>query len=348
MQNFGSGNQQGSRNSQGLKRQQGSRRQQGLGQQGFGQQAPSAQAIGEQLSEQLSSMQQAASQYVINPLAKAAKGFINQVTTPASKRVELARDPGRPNADYFINALFTQFMEMHGDRLDKDDNSIKGGIAYFHDLPVTVIAQCKGKNLEDNLKYNFGMPNPQGYRKAMRLAKQAEKFGRPIITIIDTPGAYPGVEAEEKGQGEAIARSIALFSSLKVPVIALFIGEGGSGGALALGVANSIIMLENAIYSILSPEGFAAILWKDASRSKEAASVMKLTSYDIASFGIADAVIPEGEPPLQMPCDDVVERIDSVLVSEILRLAPKDGEVLAQERYEKFRKIGKCIEMKGE
>lgn len=279
-----------------------------------------------------------------NPLRE----FFTQVSTPAHKRVELARSPARPNADYLIGELFSDFMEMHGDRLDADDQSIKGGVAFFHDAPMTVIAQCKGKTLEDNLRYNFGMPNPQGYRKAQRLARQAEKFGRPVITIIDTPGAYPGIEAEEKGQGEAIARSIELFSTLKVPVIALIIGEGGSGGALALGVANSVIMLENAIYSILSPEGFAAILWKDASRSREAASVMKLTAADIMSFGVADMVIPEGDEPLSIPAPELVARIDAAIAGELVRLASLDGAELADMRYEKFRAMGNCVELKGE
>ena len=274
--------------------------------------------------------------------------LFGQVATPPHKRVELARAPERPNADYLIGELFTDFTEMHGDRLDADDQSIKGGIACFRGTPVTVIAQCKGKTLEENLEYNFGMPNPQGYRKAQRLARQAEKFGRPVITIIDTPGAYPGIEAEAKGQGEAIARSIELFSTLKVPVIAIIIGEGGSGGALALGVANSIIMLENAIYSILSPEGFAAILWKDATRAKEAASVMKLTADDIASFGIADLVIPEGDEPLTTPAPELVARIDKAIAGELGRLAPLDGDELANMRYEKFRAMGNCIELKGE
>ena len=273
--------------------------------------------------------------------------LFNSVSVEPAKRVELARAPHRPNADFYIEQLFCGFIEMHGDRLDSDDRSIRGGVAYFHDVPVTIIAQCKGATLEENIERNFGMPNPQGYRKAQRLAKQAEKFGRPIITIVDTPGAYPGIEAEEKGQGEAIARCLALFSSLKVPVIALFIGEGGSGGALALGVANSIIMLENSIYSILSPEGFAAILWKDASRAKEAASVMKLTSFDIKQYGIADAIIQEGAEPLQAPCPEVVKRIDAVLAEEIVRLAPMSGEALAKHRYDKFRAIGNCFELKG-
>ncbi|MGI6220912.1 MAG: acetyl-CoA carboxylase, carboxyltransferase subunit beta [Coriobacteriales bacterium] len=301
----------------------------------------------EQDAEVAAVMQEASSQAQAKK-AHPLRDLLTQVATPAHKRVELARSPERPNADYLIEALFSNFTEMHGDRLDADDQSIKGGVAYFRDVPVTVIAQCKGKTLEDNLRYNFGMPNPQGYRKAQRLARQAEKFGRPVITIIDTPGAYPGIEAEEKGQGEAIARSIELFSTLKVPVIALIIGEGGSGGALALGVANSVIMLENAIYSILSPEGFAAILWKDASRAKEAASVMKLTAADIASFGVADMVIPEGDEPLSIPAPELVARIDAAIADELLRLAPLDGTELANMRYEKFRAMGNCIELKSE
>ncbi len=285
---------------------------------------------------------------VFENLQSGIRDFIGHLSTSPAKRVELARAPERPNADYWIETLFHGFMEMHGDRLDADDASIKGGVAYFHDVPVTVIAQCKGKTLEDNIRYNFGMPNPQGYRKAQRLARQAEKFGRPIITIVDTPGAYPGIEAEAKGQGEAIARSIELFSTLKVPVIALFVGEGGSGGALALGVANSIIMLENAIYSILSPEGFASILWKDSSRSREAAGVMKLTSYDIMQFGIADKIIYEGSEPLKMPCPDIVSKIDDALADEIVRLAVMEPDEVVAHRFEKFRSIGKCMEAKEE
>jgi acetyl-CoA carboxylase carboxyl transferase alpha subunit/acetyl-CoA carboxylase carboxyl transferase beta subunit len=267
-------------------------------------------------------------------------GKMTQVSP--SRRVELARDPRRPRADFFIDALFSGFLEMHGDRLDSDDKSIKAGIARFHGAPVTVIAQCKGSDAEQNIVYNFGMPNPQGYRKAQRLALQAEKFGRPVITIIDTPGAYPGIEAEEKGQGEAIARSIELFSGLKVPVVAVVIGEGGSGGALALGVANRVIMLENAVYSVLSPEGFASILWKDSSRSKEAARVMKLTSQDIMQAGVADAVVPEGSKPLVPPCTEVVERLDEAIADALSELAEMGSEQLVEQRYRKFRSIGTC------
>jgi len=189
-----------------------------------------------------------------------------ETLTPAD-RVFLARHPARPNVDDYIRALFTDFFELHGDRGYQDDASIRGGVAYFRDIPVTVIGTRKGRDLTENMEANFGMPNPEGYRKALRLMKQAEKFGRPVITFIDTPGAYPGLEAEKHGQGEAIAKNLMEMARLTVPVIAVVIGEGGSGGALALSVADKILMLENAVYSILSPEGFASILWKDASRA---------------------------------------------------------------------------------
>ena len=306
--------------------------------------SPTASQAASHARQGASTLAQSASN-AASAMAKGMRTMWSNVSMPPHKRVELARSPERPNADYFIDALFSDFTEFHGDRFDSDDRSIRGGVALFHDVPVTVIAQCKGKTLEDNIERNFGMPNPQGYRKAQRLARQAEKFGRPVITIVDTPGAYPGLEAEQKGQGEAIARSIELFSTLKVPVIAIFIGEGGSGGALALGVANSVIMLENAIYSILSPEGFAAILWKDSSRAKDAAAVMKLTAADIVAAGVADEVIPEGDEPLRMPCPGVVAQIDAVLASHILELAPLPGDELARRRYEKFRAIGRGTEV---
>ena len=206
----------------------------------------------------------------------------------AEDRVFLARHPERPHIDETVSALFTDFFEQRGDRQCKEDPAILGGIARFHGLPVTVIGHRKGSTLEENLACNFGMPGPEGYRKALRLMKQAEKFGRPIITFIDTPGAYPGKDAEERGQGEAIARNLMEMSGLTVPVIAVVTGEGSSGGALALGVANHILMLENAVYSVLSPEGFASILWKDASRSGEACEMMKLTAQDLYSDGIVE------------------------------------------------------------
>lgn len=212
--------------------------------------------------------------------------------TPAEK-VALARQTGRPGTLDYIQALFTDFFEQKGDRLCGDDPSILGGIALFHGRAVTVIGHRKGRNLAENTRCNFGMPTPEGYRKAQRLMQQADKFGRPIITFVDTPGAYPGLEAEARGQGEAIARSLAVMSQLSVPLIAVITGEGGSGGALALAMGNTVLMLEHAVYSVLSPEGFASILWKDPSRSKEACSVMKLTAQDLLDLGVIDGIIPE-------------------------------------------------------
>ena len=202
------------------------------------------------------------------------------------------RKKDRPVGTDYIDALFTDFMEFHGDRYFKDDHAIVGGIAYFHGIPVTVIAQAKGKTTKENLDRNFSMPSPDGYRKALRLMKQAEKFGRPVICFVDTPGAFCGLEAEERGQGEAIARNLFELSGLKVPVLSVVIGEGGSGGALAMAVADEVWMLENAIYSVLSPEGFASILWKDSKRASEAAEVMKLTAGDLKRLGIIEQVIP--------------------------------------------------------
>lgn len=210
-------------------------------------------------------------------------------------RVLLARKTDRPKALDYINSIFEDFIELHGDRNFADDKAIVGGIATFEGRPVTVIGEQKGKKAKENLERNFGMPNPEGYRKALRLMKQAEKFNRPIITFIDTPGAYPGMGAEERGQGEAIARNMYEMSKLRVPIICIVIGEGSSGGALAIAVGDKIVMLENAIYSILSPEGFASILYKDASKAKEAAEDMKATAEDLKKFGIIDKIIKEPE-----------------------------------------------------
>lgn len=258
----------------------------------------------------------------------------------ASDRVFLARQQERPNGRAFINALCTQFVELHGDRLGGDDPTIVGGIAMFQGLPVTVLALCKGNNMEEHLHYNFGMANPCGYRKIQRLALQAEKFGRPILTFIDTPGAYPGVEAEEQGQGEAIASCLALFSDLTVPVIATVTGEGGSGGALALAVANRVIMLENAIYSILSPEGFATILWKDSRRKEEAAEVMKLTAQDLLTLGVIDTIVPEGVGGLLANEPQVMHQLKDQIYQTLRELLKINGQGLAKERYERFRRQG--------
>ena len=259
--------------------------------------------------------------------------------TPAD-RVSLARHPMRPGTREYISHLFTDFFMQKGDRLCKEDESILGGLALYKGHPVTVIGQCKGKNLEENIKYNFGMPGPEGYRKVIRLAKQAEKFNRPIITFIDTPGAYPGLEAEERGQGEAIAKCLSTFCDLEVPVIAIVIGEGGSGGALALGVANTIIMLENSIFSVLSPEGFASILWKNVSRSDEACELMKLTARDLYNFKIIDHIVKEPAGGAHRNPEVIFKEIDNLLHKEICRLSSLSGGELADNRYKKFREMG--------
>ena len=256
----------------------------------------------------------------------------------AAQRVKLARAVARPGAMDFIDALFTDVFVCRGDRLHREDPSVFGAIARFHGKPVTVIGTRKGRTFEEKMKYNFGMPSPEGYRKAQRLMRQAEKFGRPVITFVDTPGAYPGLEAEAEGQGEAIAASLALMSGLTVPVIAVVIGEAGSGGALALAVGNRVILLENAVYSVLSPEGFASILWKDAGRADEAAEVMKLTAADLLQLGVADQVIPEPEGGAQNDPKAVFAAVDKALTRHLNQLAKEKD--LAADRYKKFRAMG--------
>ena len=258
----------------------------------------------------------------------------------AEDRVFLARHPARPHIDETVNALFTDFFEQCGDRQCREDRAILGGIAKFHGMPVTVIGHRKGATLEENMACNFGMPGPEGYRKALRLMKQAEKFDRPIITFIDTPGAYPGKDAEERGQGEAIARNLMEMSGLTVPVIAVVTGEGSSGGALALGVANRILMLENAVYSVLSPEGFASILWKDSSRSGEACEIMKLTAQDLYKDGIVEEIIPEPVGGAQRAHGVLFGNLDEALRRQLRSLDRMNGRQLAEQRYQKFRQIG--------
>lgn len=262
----------------------------------------------------------------------------------AEDRVFLARHPERPHIDEIVDALFTDFFEQCGDRQCKEDAAILGGVALFHGQPVTVIGHRKGSTLEENLRCNFGMPGPEGYRKALRLMKQAEKFDRPIITFIDTPGAYPGKDAEERGQGEAIARNLMEMSGLTVPVLAIVTGEGSSGGALGLGVANHILMLENAVYSVLSPEGFASILWKDASRSGEACTMMKLTAQDLYADGIVEEVIPEPLGGAQRGRQLLFSRLDTAIAAHLAALCKMSGKALADQRYKKYRRIG---EMRG-
>ncbi|EDS72389.1 acetyl-CoA carboxylase, carboxyl transferase, alpha subunit [Anaerofustis stercorihominis DSM 17244] len=255
-------------------------------------------------------------------------------------RVYLARHQDRPKASDYISLLIDDFYELHGDRCYGDDNALIGGIGTFKGIPVTVLAQAKGKTLEENLKRNFGMMNPEGYRKALRLAKEAEKFHRPIINIVDTAGAYPGKGAEERGQAEAIAKCLYEFSNLKTPVISVVISEGGSGGALALSVADRIVMLENAIYSVLSPEGFASILWKDESRAEEASKYMRLTSYDLYEKGIIDHIIKEPAGGAQNGLEYVVAQIAVYIETELKELIQKKDRLLIRERFLKYRKIG--------
>lgn len=257
----------------------------------------------------------------------------------AWEKVFLSRKKDRPTGMNYIRELFPGFMELHGDRYFGDDPAIVGGIAEFLGAPVTVIAQCKGRNTKENIKRNFGMPSPEGYRKALRLMKQAEKFKRPVICFVDTPGAFCGMEAEERGQGEAIARNLLEMSALKTPILSIVIGEGGSGGALAMAVADQVWMLENAIYSILSPEGFASILWKDSKRAKEAAEVMKITAEDLKKLEIVDGIIQEPEEYTRENMGLVVEQLENLIGRFLANSSKKDVEELVQQRYERFRKF---------
>ena len=252
-------------------------------------------------------------------------------------RVQLSREKDRPVASMYIDRLFTDFHELHGDRLYSDDTAIIGGIARFHGRPVTVVVQQKGRTTRENISRNFGMPKPEGYRKALRLMKQAEKFHRPIFCIVDTPGAFCGMEAEERGQGEAIARNLYEMSSLKVPILTVVTAEGGSGGALAMAVSDEVWMLENATYSILSPEGFASILWKDAKRADEAAAVMKLTAQDVKQSGIIEQVIPEPEELTEETLSQVTDELDRRMRNFMENYTTMSPETLVTRRYERFR-----------
>ena len=257
----------------------------------------------------------------------------------AWERVQLSRKMDRPSGSDYIEALFDDFTELHGDRTYGDDKAIIGGIASFHGMPVTVIAQQKGNNTKENIYHNFGMPMPEGYRKALRLMKQAEKFHRPVICFVDTPGAFCGVEAEERGQGEAIARNLMELSGLKIPVLSIVTGEGGSGGALALAAGDQVWMLENSVYSVLSPEGFASILWKDSTRAEEAAEVMKLTATDLYQKGIIEEMIPEPEEFHTESLWQVTGILDGKIEEFIKEYDKLSENELLNRRYERFRKF---------
>ena len=259
----------------------------------------------------------------------------------AWERVKIARQINRPRSEFYIRNFVDDFIEFHGDRLYRDDPALIGGIGKIGGYEVTVIAHNKGSNLQENVARNFGMTHPEGYRKALRLMKQAEKFNRPIICFIDTPGAYCGVGAEERGQGTAIAENLMEMANLKVPIIAGVIGEGGSGGALAIGVADRVFMQQNTTYSILSPEGFASILWKDSSRAEEAAEAMKLTASDLYSYGVIDAIIEEPGGGAHNEKALAAENLKQYIVKELKVLTTKGKETLVNERYERFRKFGR-------
>ncbi len=263
----------------------------------------------------------------------------------AWERVEIARNTKRKTALDYINEIFDEFIELHGDRCYGDDKAMVCGLGRIENQNYTIIAEQKGRNTKENIERNFGMPNPESYRKAIRMMKQAEKFNRPVITFIDTKGAYPGVEAEQRGQGEAIAKSMFEMAKLTVPVIAIVIGEGSSGGALAIGVANKVIMLENAIYSILSPEGYSSILWKDSNRFKEAADRMKLTANDLYDMGIIETIIKEPDikdrkkTSQSVDFEMIVSEIKKEIQTTVQELKSKTKDKIVEERYQKFRKI---------
>ena len=259
------------------------------------------------------------------------------------QKVEIARNPKRKTSIEYIEQIFDEFIELHGDRNFKDDQAIICGLARIGNQNYTIIAEQKGRSTKENVLRNFGMPNPESYRKAIRFMKQAEKFNRPVITFIDTKGAYPGVGAEERGQGEAIAKSMFEMAKLKVPVISIVIGEGSSGGALAIGVSNKIYMLENAIYSILSPEGYSSILWKDSSRYEEAAEKMKLTAKDLYEMKVIDTIIPEPVEMKESDFEQVIKIIKQEIETDIAKMQEKTKAEIVEERYQKFRNLGEFI-----
>lgn len=262
----------------------------------------------------------------------------------AWERMEIVHHKNRPTVNDYIPALFTRFMEFHGDRCYGDDAAIIGGIGFLSSTPVTVLAQVKGRNLEENKRSNFSMPHPEGYRKSLRLAKQAEKFHRPIICLVDTPGAYCGIEAEKRGQGEAIARNLYEFMTLKTPIVSVVLGEGGSGGALALAVCDELAMMENATYSPISPRGAASILWKDSSKEREACESLKITAEDLMKFGVCDKIIKEPDGGAHNSPEQAADSLYEYLTEAVRRLSAVDEKSLLENRYNKFRKIGMFAE----
>jgi acetyl-CoA carboxylase carboxyl transferase subunit alpha len=274
------------------------------------------------------------------------------MATTAFERVQMARHPDRPYAMDLLGTIFTDFVEIHGDRRYSDDPAMITGFARLDDIEVCVIGQQKGRDINERRHRNFAMSKPEGYRKALRMMNMAEKFGRPVITIIDTPGAYPGIDAEERGQAEAIAFNLREMAGLKVPIVVLVLGEGGSGGALAIGIGDRVLMMENAVYSVITPEGCAAILWKSAEKAPEAAEGLKLTADELKKHDIIDQIIPEPNP-WTVPADDdkkrqkaydkIAETLKKTLVGEVRSLSALDTKTLLDERYQKFRKMGEWV-----
>ena len=262
------------------------------------------------------------------------------LTNPSWERVQLARHPKRPHALDYIDRVFTDFTELHGDRAFADDNAVVGGMAYFEGKPVMVIGQQKGRDTKQKLFRNFGMPKPEGYRKALRLMQLAAKFSRPVVTFIDTQGAYPGIDAEERGQGEAIAYNLREMARLQVPIIAFVIGEGGSGGALGMGIANRVFIFENAYYSVISPEACAAIIYRDSGKAPEAARALKLTAPDLLQLGLVDGIVPEPPGGAQENPDEAAELLREPLRLALAELAPLSPAQLVDDRYNKFRRMG--------
>jgi len=279
---------------------------------------------------------------IMQAKAEALKKEIFGKLTPV-QRVTIARHPERPGTLEYIKHIFEEFIELHGDRYFGDDRAVIGGIARFRGVPVTVIGHAKGKDTKENLARNFGMPNPEGNRKALRLMEQAEKFGRPVFTFVDTPGAHCGMGAEERGQARAIAVNLTRLMQLRVPVINTIIGEGGSGGALAIAVGDRLMMLENSVFSVISPESFASILWKDPTRAQEAVEAMKMTAYDLAELGIIDEIVPEPLGGAHRNPEEIAARLGDYLKKNLDSLKEMPVTEMLQKRYEKFRGIGQFI-----
>jgi acetyl-CoA carboxylase carboxyl transferase subunit alpha len=263
-----------------------------------------------------------------------------QPTNPSWERVQLARHPKRPHTLDYIQRIFTEFREIHGDRAFADDPAIVGGMALFDGKPLVVIGQQKGRDTKQKLHRNFGMPKPEGYRKALRLMRMADKFHRPIVTFLDTPGAYPGIDAEERGQAEAIAVNLREMCRLEVPIVTVVIGEGGSGGALGLGVANRVYMLENAYYSVITPESCAAIIYRDSGKAPQAAEALKMTATDLKKLGLIDDIIPEPPTGAHSDVDQAAEMLREAIRKSLSELAAMSSEQLLADRYQKFRRMG--------